>query len=98
MVEEKKSATQALIVNIGQEKAVVDEAVESSKGDEEEASTLSVRPRLICSCTDCETVVANSTRAQWLKTSSYDNILQVSSVMFYVNTTKKLVSQRSLIY
>lgn len=43
MVEEKKSATQALIVNIGQEKAVVDEAVESSKGDEEEASALSVR-------------------------------------------------------
>ena len=30
IVEEKKSATDALIVNIGQEKAVVDEAVEAS--------------------------------------------------------------------
>ena len=31
IVEEKKSATDALIINIGQEKAVVDEAVEASR-------------------------------------------------------------------
>ena len=40
IVEEKKSATDALIVNIGQEKAVVDEAVEASRGDEEACATM----------------------------------------------------------
>ena len=40
IVEEKKATTQALIENIGMEKAVVDEAVETSRGDEEEAAKL----------------------------------------------------------
>jgi dynein heavy chain len=40
IVAEKKLATDALIVNIGQEKAVVDEAVESSRGDEEACATI----------------------------------------------------------
>lgn len=42
VVEDKKAATQALIVNIGQEKAIVDEAVNSSRADEEAAAALSV--------------------------------------------------------
>lgn len=42
IVEEKKGATQALIESIGQEKAVVDAAVESSRGDEEAAASLQV--------------------------------------------------------
>ena len=41
-MEEKKAATQTLIESIGQEKAVVDAAVESSRGDEEAAATLQV--------------------------------------------------------
>ena len=41
VVEEKKATTQALIESIGQEKAVVDEAVEAGRGDEEEAANLS---------------------------------------------------------
>jgi len=40
IVAEKKLATDALIVNIGQEKAVVDEAVESSRGDEESCAQM----------------------------------------------------------
>jgi hypothetical protein len=42
VVEEKKSVTQMLIESIGKEKSVVDEAVESSRADEEAASALSV--------------------------------------------------------
>ncbi len=42
-MEEKKAATDDLIVSIGREKAVVDEAVESSRGDEEAAAALQVR-------------------------------------------------------
>ena len=42
VVEEKKAQTTALIENIGQEKAVVDEAVESSRADEEQAAALQV--------------------------------------------------------
>ena len=42
VVEEKKAATQLLIESIGKEKAVVDEAVESSRGDEEAAARLQV--------------------------------------------------------
>lgn len=41
IVEEKKAATQALIESIGQEKAVVDEAVEAGREDEEAAAKLS---------------------------------------------------------
>ena len=40
IVEEKKSATDALIVSIGQEKAVVDEAVASGKDDEEACAAI----------------------------------------------------------
>eukprot|EP00879_Flechtneria_rotunda_P029616 GHRR01032042.1.p1 GENE.GHRR01032042.1~~GHRR01032042.1.p1 ORF type:complete len:1612 (+),score=608.41 GHRR01032042.1:122-4837(+) len=40
VVEEKKAQTDALIHSIGKEKAVVDEAVESSREDEEAASKL----------------------------------------------------------
>eukprot|EP00232_Nephroselmis_pyriformis_P019075 CAMPEP_0182900652 /NCGR_PEP_ID=MMETSP0034_2-20130328/28990_1 /TAXON_ID=156128 /ORGANISM="Nephroselmis pyriformis, Strain CCMP717" /LENGTH=4527 /DNA_ID=CAMNT_0025034901 /DNA_START=131 /DNA_END=13711 /DNA_ORIENTATION=+ len=40
IVEEKKAATDALIVNIGQEKAVVDEAVEAGREDEEKATAI----------------------------------------------------------
>ena len=43
VVEQKKAATQALIASIGQEKTVVDEAVNSSRADEEEAAALSVQ-------------------------------------------------------
>ena len=43
VVEEKKARTFALIESIGQEKAVVDEAVESSRADEEDAAKLQVR-------------------------------------------------------
>lgn len=43
IVEEKKAATDELIVSIGREKAVVDEAVEASRGDEEAAASLQVR-------------------------------------------------------
>jgi hypothetical protein len=43
IVEEKKAATDALIVSIGREKAVVDEAVEAGRGDEEAAAALQVR-------------------------------------------------------
>jgi hypothetical protein len=35
IVEEKKSATDTLIVSIGQEKAIVDEAVDAGSADEE---------------------------------------------------------------
>jgi len=42
IVEEKKAKTDALIVSIGQEKAVVDEAVESSRDDENQCATLQV--------------------------------------------------------
>ena len=42
VVEEKKAATQTLIESIGKEKAVVDEAVEASRGDEEAAARLQV--------------------------------------------------------
>ena len=42
-MEEKKDTTQALIESIGLEKAVVDAAVESSRGDEEAAASLQVR-------------------------------------------------------
>lgn len=42
IVEEKKSKTDALIVSIGQEKAVVDEAVESGREDEEACAKLQV--------------------------------------------------------
>lgn len=42
VVEEKKARTSALIENIGQEKATVDEAVESSRADEEQAAGLQV--------------------------------------------------------
>ena len=40
IVEEKKATTQALIENIGKEKAVVDEAVEVGREDEEAAAKL----------------------------------------------------------
>ena len=40
IVEEKKTTTQALIENIGKEKAVVDEAVEVGREDEEAAAKL----------------------------------------------------------
>ncbi|GBF97683.1 flagellar outer dynein arm heavy chain beta [Raphidocelis subcapitata] len=40
IVEEKKAATDELIVSIGREKAVVDEAVEAGRGDEEAAAAL----------------------------------------------------------
>ncbi len=43
VVEEKKARTFALIESIGQEKTVVDEAVESSRADEEAAAQLQVR-------------------------------------------------------
>lgn len=42
VVEEKKARTFALIESIGQEKGVVDEAVESSRADEEDAAKLQV--------------------------------------------------------
>ena len=42
VVEEKKARTFALIESIGQEKGVVDDAVESSRADEEEAAKLQV--------------------------------------------------------
>ena len=40
IVEEKKATTDALIVSIGQEKAIVDEAVENSSADEEACSKI----------------------------------------------------------
>lgn len=40
IVEEKKAQTDELIVSIGKEKAVVDEAVEAGREDEEVASKL----------------------------------------------------------
>ena len=40
IVEEKKAQTGALIVSIGQEKAVVDDAVEAGRGDEEACAAL----------------------------------------------------------
>lgn len=40
IVEEKKAATDALIVSIGKEKAVVDEAVAAGKDDEEACATI----------------------------------------------------------
>lgn len=43
VVEEAKAATQALIEEIGQEKAAADEAVEGSRADEEAAATIAVR-------------------------------------------------------
>ena len=43
IVEEKKATTQALIESIGREKAVVDEAVEIGRGDEEAAARLQAR-------------------------------------------------------
>lgn len=42
IVEEKKMTTQALIESIGQEKAVVDQAVEAGREDEEQAAKLQV--------------------------------------------------------
>ena len=45
IVEEKKANTGALIENIGKEKAVVDEAVEAGREDEEAAAKLQV-----CNC------------------------------------------------
>jgi dynein heavy chain len=45
VVEEKKAATQTLIESIGREKAVVDEAVEASRSDEEAAARLQARRR-----------------------------------------------------
>lgn len=49
IVEEKKAKTGALIETIGQEKAVVDEAVEAGREDEEAAAKLQVT-RLPPSC------------------------------------------------
>lgn len=46
IVEEKKGATQALIESIGREKAVVDEAVEVGREDEEAAAKLQARALL----------------------------------------------------
>ncbi len=43
IVEEKKAKTGALIETIGQEKAVVDEAVEAGREDEEAAAKLQAR-------------------------------------------------------
>ncbi len=43
IVEEKKAKTGALIETIGQEKAVVDEAVEAGREDEEAAAKLQVK-------------------------------------------------------
>lgn len=43
VVEEKKTRTFALIEGIGQERGVVDEAVEGSRTDEEDAAKLQVR-------------------------------------------------------
>ena len=42
IVEEKKAKTGALIETIGQEKAVVDDAVEAGREDEEAAAKLQV--------------------------------------------------------
>lgn len=47
IVEEKKAKTDALIVSIGQEKAVVDEAVESSRDDENQCAALQVSPLIV---------------------------------------------------
>ena len=44
IVEEKKSKTQAIIETIGQEKAVVDQAVEAGREDEDAATKLAVCP------------------------------------------------------
>ena len=51
IVEEKKTKTQALIETIGQEKAVVDQAVEAGREDEEAAAKLQVRHS--CNCLPC---------------------------------------------
>lgn len=40
IVDEKKAKTDELIVSIGKEKAIVDEAVESSRDDENQCATL----------------------------------------------------------
>ena len=45
IVEEKKAGTFALIESIGQEKGIVDEAVESSRADEEDAARLQASPK-----------------------------------------------------
>ena len=51
IVEEKKANTGALIETIGKEKAVVDEAVEAGREDEEAAAKLQVRlSLLVCGC------------------------------------------------
>ncbi len=47
VVEEKKASTFALIESIGQEKGVVDEAVESSRADEEDAARLQVNLHIL---------------------------------------------------
>ena len=47
IVEEKKAKTGALIETIGQEKAVVDDAVEAGREDEEAAAKLQVGPLLL---------------------------------------------------
>ena len=55
IVEEKKAKTGALIETIGQEKAVVDEAVEAGREDEEAAAKLQVRcsPPFCASLASC---------------------------------------------
>lgn len=50
IVEEKKAKTGALIETIGQEKAVVDDAVEAGREDEEAAAKLQVGLRVMTSC------------------------------------------------
>jgi len=55
IVEEKKAKTGALIETIGHEKAVVDEAVEAGREDEEAAAKLQVRrlPPFCASAASC---------------------------------------------
>ena len=47
IVEQKKAGTFALIESIGQEKGIVDEAVESSRADEEDAARLQASPQIL---------------------------------------------------
>lgn len=56
VVAEKKAAAAALIESIGREKAIADEAVAASKGDEEEAATLTAQVLQVQ--TECTTDLA----------------------------------------
>lgn len=79
IVEEKKAGTFALIESIGQEKGIVDEAVESSRADEEDAARLQASPYGPFACRQLQSVVHSAFKVFGRNYATSDAMMEVNS-------------------